>query len=999
MNNQLVIRGAKGGKGGGGGTRAAVEAPDSLRSIQYARVLDLVSEGEIGGLVAGAQSVYLDNTPLQNPDETFNFSGVTLDSRTGTQAQDYLPGFPAAESENVVNVEVKNSAAVTRQISNANTNNVSVTLTFPQLTSQNTTTGDLNGTSVDVAIDLQASGGAFVEQIADTVSGKTTTRYQRSYEITLAGSAPWNIRVRRVTADSTSSALVNKSWWASYTEIIDSKLTYPNSAIIGLEIDASQFNNVPVRGYDLRGLLVQVPINYNPTTRIYTGVWNGTFQTAWSDNPAWCYYDMLTTGRYGLGDYIDPAAVDKWALYEIAQYCDEFIADGFGEVEPRFTCNLYLQTRQEAYKVLANMASIFRGMAFWSAGAVTATADMPADPVALYAAANVIDGQFSYSGSAKNTRHTVALVQWNDPEDAFKQKIEYVEDATGIARYGVNESQVVAFGCTSRGQAHRVGRWLLYSERLETETITFSVGLDGVLSPPGSIIQVQDQFRAGVRYGGRIVSATVSTVTLDQAVTLAAGRSYALSAVLPDGSVQERPVINSKSTTATLGLANAFDQAPQVAALWVLRSDVLEATTWRVLALTETEKARYTITALAHNPDKFDAVENNLILEPTAITTLTSRPAAPINLAVTESLYEAGPGLVGNRVLLSWSGDTGRYSVAYRATAGNWVTLADTVSQTIDIDGLAPGRYTFTVQQINALGLRSSAGTLDTAIYGKLAAPADVSGFTVIKSSGLALAQWTLPADLDVQIGGFVVVRHSAKTTGATWQDGVILDAFPGGIPQGLCALITGTYMAKALDSSGNYSATMASFVATEGMLTGFTTVGTITESPSFTGTKTNLSVSASTLSLASGTLFDSVAGNFDDVSGLFDSVGGQALTGSYAFSTYLDLATSATRRFEADITALMVDNSQTWDEQPGNMDDISGLFDGAVINDCDLTLYAATTDDNPAGSPTWSGWMPFFVAEYTCRAMKFKLDFISGTTNHNINVTALTVHAKTANF
>lgn len=1000
---QLVRRavrgagGGGGGKGGGGGDaqRAPVEAPDSLRSIQYARVLDLVAEGEISGLVAGAQSVYLDNTPLQNADGTYNFSGVTLDSTVGTQAQSYLPGFPSVESETAVNVEVSNAVSVTRQITNVNSDKVRVTISIPQLTSQNSTTGDLSGTSVAIAIDLQANGGGYVEQLTDTIAGKTTTRYQRSYEIELAGTAPWDIRVRRTTADSASVSLVNKTYWSSYTEIIDSKLTYPNSALVGIELDASQFNAVPVRGYDMKGALIQVPANYNPVTRVYTGVWDGTFTTAWSDNPAWCYYDLLTHDRYGLGAYIDAASVDKWVLYEIGQYCDELVDDGFGGEEPRFTCNLYLQTRDEAYKVLANIASIFRGMAYWGAGSITAVADMPADPAALYTAANVIGGQFSYQGSAKNTRHTVALVAWNDPDDAYRQKIEYVEDITGIDRYGIVETEIVAFGCTSRGQAHRMGRWLLYSERLETETVTFSVGLDGIFSPPGAVIQTQDPMRSGVRFGGRVVSATTLAVTIDSAVTIESGKTYTLSAVLPDGTVQDRPVTNAAGSATIITLGAAFDTAPQAQAIWVLASSTLALETWRVLAVSEVDKAQFQITALKHNVNKFDAVENNLVLEPAQTTTLTSQPAAPSGLALSESLFEVGPGIVSSRAVLSWIGTTGRYAVAYRSSVGNWVNLPETISQTIDIDGLEAGIYTFTVQQLNALGLRSSPATLVATLYGKTADPADVTGFSVIKVSGIGKAQWAAASDLDVTVGGALVVRHNPDTSGVTWNNTFIVEEFPGGQVEGDVPLMTGTYMAKFRDSTGHWSQNAVSFVLTEGMITGFTTVATSTQHSAFTGSKTNVALVGSSIQLDSATLIDDMATSIDDWPFL-DSLGGVSATGSYAFDTYLDMTTSATRRFEADIRVAQFDTGDLIDSRTDDIDDWDDI-DGSTVNDCDVTLYAAITDDNPAGSPTWGPWVPFLVTDFTCRAAKFKLDFISAQATHNISVDQLKVDVKIA--
>lgn len=355
----------------------------TLRSRAYARILDLVSEGEIEGLVDGAKSIYLNGTPLQSADNTFNFENVTFETRAGTQAQTYIPGTPGVESETSVNVEVKNSAAVTRTISNSDVNAVRVTISLPSLFRQKDD-GGTAGRAVDIAIDVQTGGGGFVTQITDTIEGKATSKYQRAYRVGLSGIGPWTVRVRRITADTTDLKIQDKTFWESFTEIIDAKLRYPNSALMAMRFDASAFSGVPTRAYDLKLKRVQVPSNYNAATRTYTGAWNGTFQTAWTDNPAWCFYDLVTNTRYGLGEFIDPAQVDKWALYAISQYCDELVDDGLGGTEPRFTCNLYLQSRAEAYKVVQDMASCFRSMVYWASGSLTLAQDAPSDPVALF---------------------------------------------------------------------------------------------------------------------------------------------------------------------------------------------------------------------------------------------------------------------------------------------------------------------------------------------------------------------------------------------------------------------------------------------------------------------------------------------------------------------------------------------------------------------------------------------------------------------------------------
>ncbi|WP_176451964.1 host specificity protein J [Rhodoferax sp. TH121] len=1001
MTAKHQIRGAGGGGGkdGGGSGRTPVESPDSLRSRQYARVVDLVSEGEIVGLVNGLKSVYLNDTPVQNPDGSFNFSGVTMASRVGTQSQDYIPGFASVEAETAVSVPVENAAPVVRSISNANANAVRVTVSVPQLSQSNTANGDLGGTSVSIAIDVQTAGGGYVEKISDTISGKTTSRYQRAYRIELTGTGPWDVRVRRLTADSTSSALNNATYWDSYTEIVDAKLRYPNSALVAMSVDSERFNAIPSRGYEIKGLLVRIPGNYNPETRAYTGTWDGTFTTAWTDNPAWCFYDLVTNARYGLGAFIDAGQVDKWSLYEIAQHCDELVPDGYGGMEPRFTCSLYLQSQQEAFKVINDMAAIFCGMAFWGAGSIIPVQDAPSDPVKLFTHANVVPSAegmyFNYAGSSVKTRHTVALVSWNDPADRYRQKIEYVEDLEGIAQYGIVQTEVVALGCTSRGQAHRYGRRILYTERMETETISFRAGLDGLDLAPGDIFQTTDPVRAGVRLGGRLLAATTDTLTLDAAVTLDGAATYTLWAVLPNGAVESRAVVTGAGTTFVLAVSPDFSDAPQAMAMWVLAASNLAPETWRAISISEADGGMIAeVAALKYSPNKYLEIEQGIVLEALPTSSLTTTQGAPAGFIISEDLYLITPSVVGARITASWQGNAARHELQYRIRGGNWITLS-TSATSLDIQPVEAGTYEFTLTAISTLGVRSIPVTATKEIYGKTAAPAQVGNFVVTKVGGVAIAVWALVADLDVRVGGRIVVRHSPMVSGATWQDGVVLEEFTGDSVTGLLPLITGTYMVKAKDSSGIYSLTSSSFIATEGMVTGFNTVATSTQAPGFTGTKTNTAVVGGVLRLDTALMFDDAPGLFDLAAGLFDSSGGVSPTGSYQFDTYTDLGTVATRRVEVDLSVLSYDSESLFDYRAGLFDENTGDFDGIAINDCDATLYYAATNDNPSGSPTWSEWTPFFVADVTARALKFRMDLVSGDASHNIDVSTLRVDIK----
>jgi predicted phage tail protein len=769
----------------------------SLKSKAFARFVDLVSEGEIEGLVDGAKSIYLNGTPLQNQDNTYNFENVTWDSRVGTQDQSYIEGIPSVESESAVNTEVTNATPVVRTISDSNVDAVRVTVYVPALYFQNSK-GDLEGQSVNLAVDVQPSGGSYSQILTDTISGKATSKYQRSYRIPLSGSAPWNIRLRRITADSTNIRLVNKTYWESFTSIIDAKLRYPNSALVSLKFDASTFSGTPARGYDLKLKKIKIPTNYNPITRVYSGVWNGNFKTEWSDNPAWCFYDLVTNTRYGLGEYLPAGQIDKWGLYTIAQYCDELVPNGLGGTEPRFTCNLYLQSKAEAFKVINDIASCFRSMVYWAAGSMTLAQDAPSDPVGLFTQSNVVDGLFTYAGSSAKARHTVALVTWNDPADFYKQKVEYVEDAEGISRYGIVTTEVAAMGCTSRGQANRVGRWLLYAEKNETETVTFSTGIEAATVRPGDIIKVADSSRAGVRLGGRVRTATTSAITVDAAVNLGAS-AWTMYVMLPNGSVASSAVTSAAGNT--INLTTTLAAAPQTGAQWIMTSTSTEAQTFRVLNVVEKEGGEIEVTALKHEPLKYSAVETGLVLPDRTITTLTATPDAPASVTLSESLYTY-QAEVRAAINIGWPNVQGAttYLVQWSKDGGNFVDATTSISD-YDILNITPGAYTIRVYSIGATGKQSStyAEATITAL-GKTAPPANVTGLAAVTDPNIGITlTWDKVADLDLdgyEIKDGATVLGIAKTT--SFKVGLL--------PTG-----TKTYTVRALDTSGNYSTTAAS--------------------------------------------------------------------------------------------------------------------------------------------------------------------------------------------
>lgn len=702
------------GGGKGGDQHVHYEATDSLHSISYARVLDLISEGEVLGLANGLKSVYLDGTPVQNADGTNNFQNISVDFRAGTQTQDPIPGFPSVESETSVNVELRSTAPWVHSITNTQLDAIRVTLAVQALSKTDTENGDINGYQINYQIELSTDGGAYSVVISNSFNGKTTSVYQRSARIDLpAATTGWSIRVTRLTANANTSSIADTTTIVSYTEVIDAKLRYPMSCIVGIQVDAKQFSSVPARAYDMYGRIIQVPANYDPVARTYAttgtgtsnGAWDGTFKLAWTSNPAWIFRDLVLNDRYGLGQRISASQVDKWGLYKIAQYCDQMVPNGKGGTEPRFTCNVYLQSQKEAYAVLQDLASVFRGIAYWGGNSIMTAADMPSDPVYVYTAANVIGGKFSYVGSSKKTRSTVALVSWNDMSDMGRAKVEYVEDAEGVKRYGIQQINLTAFGCTSQSQAQRVGRWALATARLETEAVSFDVGLDGAIALPGQIVRIADPSRAGRRNGGRIHSASGRDVVIDKAPTIAIGDKF--TAMLPNGTSETHNVAAISGNTVTIDAD--WSTMPNAQSVWTVDNTDLVAPLYRIISVEDKEGLTYSITATKHEPGKFDYVENNTVIQTYSQTSIdVSKQAAPASVTVTGytvSLQDVQK-LALHVACDPVAGAIG-YEGAYKRDNGNWIPIPRQFSPAIDIVDVLAGTYIAKLSAVNSIGVAS----------------------------------------------------------------------------------------------------------------------------------------------------------------------------------------------------------------------------------------------------------------------------------------------------
>ncbi|MGP8437192.1 host specificity protein J [Paraburkholderia fungorum] len=742
----MRIQGSKGG--GSGGTPS--ESPDSLHSIAYAKVLDVISEGPIAGLANGLQSVFLDGTPIQNGDGSTNFSNYSVDIRTGTQDQTYLSGFPSVENETAVSTPLTSDSPWVHQIQNTQLTAVRIRFGVPALQKSGASTGNVTGYRVEYAIDLAVDGGSYAQVVSGAFDGKTTSLYERSVRIELpAATTSWLVRVRRITPNAHSSLIADTINIEAITEVIDRKLRYPMSALVGLSFDAQSFSSVPTRSYDIKGLMIRVPTNYDPEARAYSGAWDGTFKTAWSNNPAWVFYDLVLNARYGLGNRVDASMVDKWGLYAIAQYCDVMVSDGKGGQEPRFTCNCVIQTQADAYKVLQDLATAFRGIAYWGPGAVVAAADMPADPAYVYTAANVIDGQFKYVGSERKTRYTTALVSWNDPANQFKQAVEPVPDDDGIARYGVVKAQITAFGTTSQGQAHRLGRWMLLTSRYETNTVSFSVGLDATRCAPGQIIGVADPAKAGRRIGGRIRSAAGRAITLDKAPVVSVGDT--LTAILPTGVAQARTVSSVAGDTVTV--SSAYDQDPVPDAVWMLESADLAAQLFRVVSVQEAsdnDQTTYVINATQHEPGKYAAIDSGAQIQVRPVTVVPPSVQPPPS-GVTVSTYSVvDQGISKTVMVIAWNAadKAVSYLPEWRKDNGEWVTVNSTGGLQVEVVGIYQGTYLARVRAVNAMGVTSiPAYGVDTTLTGKTSPPPSLVSLTTTTQIFAIQLDWAFPAD------------------------------------------------------------------------------------------------------------------------------------------------------------------------------------------------------------------------------------------------------------
>ncbi|MCM7750344.1 MULTISPECIES: TipJ family phage tail tip protein [Enterobacter] len=801
-----IIKGR--GKGGSNQTRTPVEAPDSIQSIARAKVLIALGEGEFAGGLDG-KNIFLGDsssyTPLQNADGSYNFNNVKYEFRSGTQDQDYIQGFPGIENELQVSYELKQAVPYVRAVSNTQLSALRIRLGWPTLLLQKNN-GDKVGTRVEYAIDLSVDGGPYETVVNGAVDDKTTSLYERSHRVNLPKSSTgWQLRVRRITPDSTSVNIVDTMRVVAVTEIIDAKLRYVNTALLYVEFDAKQFpNGIPQVVCNPKGRIIRVPDTYDPETRTYSGTWEGVFKWAWTDNPAWIYYDIILNERFGLGQRIDATQIDKWELYRIAQYCDQLVPDGKGGsgTEPRFRCNVYIQDRNDAWTVLRDLAGIFRGMTYWGDNKMYVLADMPRDVWHIYNHASVVEGKFTFADPSETTRNTAALVNWSDPANHYKDTPEPVYDNDLAMRFDYRQLEMTAIGCTRQSEANRRGRWALLTNGIG-EVVTFSTGMD--VPPVGEVIGVAANELAGRTIGGRVSAVNGRNITLDRAADVKAGNRLFLN--LPSGTAQARTVqaVNGNTVTVT----TPYSETPEAECNWGVDSDDLFIALFRVTGTRDNNDGTFEVTGTTYNPDIYSAVDTGARLDERPVSVIPPGVQAPPGNIVVDSYSTVNQNIAITTMRVAWDSVQGAvaYEAEWRRDSGNWVSVPRMSSLGFEVQGIYSGRYLVRVRAVNASDVSSVwATSSEVNLTGKVGNPPKPVGFIASDNVvfGIELS-WGFPANTDDTLK--TEIQYSLT---GTEDDAMLLADVP--YPQrkyqqmGLKAGQIFWYRAQLVDRSGNES-------------------------------------------------------------------------------------------------------------------------------------------------------------------------------------------------
>lgn len=794
-------------KGGSSNTRTPVESPDSLQSTSYAKLLFALGEGEWEGGLDGT-NIFLDSTPIKNPDGSINFPGVQYEFRSGTPDQTHIPGIPDIENETAIGLELTSQTPFVRAVTNTQLSAVRFRFSWSALQRQ-LDDGDVVGYRIEYAVDVATDGGAYQQVLTSAVDGKTTTKYERSHRIDLPDATTgWQIRIRRITANSTSNMIADKMVIDAITEVIDAKLRYPETALLFIQFDASQFQNIPVVSSEPKMRIVRIPSNYDPATRSYSGIWDGSFKWAWTDNPAWIYYDVLVSDRFGLGQRIKAANLyyTKLDLYQIAQYCDQLVPDGRGGngTEPRFTCNIYIQAQAEAWTLINDMGAIFRGMTFWANNQMNVLADMPRDMDYAITRANVKDGKFTYSSASEKTHYSHAFVSWSDPANGYQDAIEPVSEIALVRRFGVKQADVTAIGCTRQTEAIRRGKWVLHTNDAD-RSVSFTVGLDGKIPLPGYIVGIADEMVAGRPLGGRISKVNGRNITLDRVSSAAVGERLIVN--LPTGKAEGRTIqtVAGKVITVT----TAFSVTPVPQSVWAIDASDLALQLFRVTGITEgSDGVSYDITAIEYDPNKFDRIDTGARIEDRPISVIPPGVQPPPTNVVIDSFSALSQGLAVTTLRVTWepAASAIAYEAEWRRDNGNWISAPRTSAQGFQVEGIYAGQYQARVRAINPSEISSIwANAQETTLKGKEGNPPMPVGFAATGIIFGITLSWGYPEGAEDALKTEIEYSLSADGT-----DAMLLSDVPhpqrNYTMQGLRAGQVFWFRARIVDKSGNQS-------------------------------------------------------------------------------------------------------------------------------------------------------------------------------------------------
>ena len=1013
--------------------------PDTLHSRQFATLMDLISEGEIEGFASASKAgltkgttaynnaalkdVFLNDTAIlqasannSSPATTdFNFQDVTFDPRFGTSDQTHINGIESSESLQTVGVNVTKASPVTRSITNTDIDAVKVTITFPQIQVA-TSSGDLLGSSVNLQIQVQYNSGGFTTLIDDTITGRTADAYQKEYRVTLTGAFPVDIKVVRVTDDAADTSTVNGFQFTSFSEIVDDKQTYLNSAYASLRIDSQQFSSIPKRKYRIRGIKVRIPgagasSSGTPTVDNTTGrivypdgyIFNGVMGAATYCNcPSMILLDLLTNTRYGFGDHITDSNLDLFSFVTVSKYANTLVSDGFGGQEARFSCNVNIQNSNEAFDLINELAGVMRCIPIWSAGSITLSQDSPKDSSYIFSLANVGEGGFNYSGSSLKARHSVVSASYYNM-DSQDVDFEVVEDSALIAKIGTVVKQVKAFACTSRGQANRLAKNILFAENNESEVVTFTTSIDsGAICRPGSVIEINDPVRAGIRRSGRVNAATTTQITVDDTAStdLPTTNNPTLSVILPDGTVETKDV--SSISGAVITVSSAYSATPNVNTVWLLSNDTVQSQKFRVVTVEEQDGMNYAVTALSYVPGKYDFVEDGASLPTRTVSTFVGLKEPPSALQVEEKIVEINNQAI-SKLIISWQPITGvtQYQVNYRFNNGNFISTTVS-SPDFEILNTDIGTYEVQVFSFNAsLQLSATSTNATFNAVGKTALPSDVTGLSAEPiNEKLVRLRWNLSTDLDVTHGGLVFVRHSTKTDGTgTFSNSVdLIQALAGNTTTAEVPYLEGEYILKFRDDGGRFCSGETSVIIdlpdNQAPLITQTRREDL-DSPKFQGTKTNLSFDSATntINLLGAGNFDSIT-DFDAVSSL-DDFGGIVSSGTYDFGgtaggTTLDLGAVFSLDLKRHFLTEAFYPNDLFDSRSALLDTWTD-FDGTASTDVNAEMLVRVTQDDPSsGSPTYTDFQTFANGTYKGRGFQFRTNVTSNDPAQDIRISEL---------